>query len=149
MQTGDNNIRFLLSCIHLLCNLQTLSTAHVFTAVWHPCVVLQWCVFVVHLQVLRSRTAAAEEAQWVQMERCSAGDDEASRASTTFAAGYDGRACRQHELQAATGAAGMQSRSFSPEATGEGLQDPQYAIELLRLCQRTVSGSLDDVVGLE
>jgi hypothetical protein len=86
----------------------------------------------------------------VQMERCSA--DEASRASTSFAAGFDGRTCRQHDLQAAmvaTGPAGMQSRSFSPEAAGEDSQDPQCAIELLRLCQRTVSGSLDDVVGLE
>jgi hypothetical protein len=92
----------------------------------------------------------------VQMERCSAGVnphqlDEASRASTSFA-GFNGRAGREHELQAAmvaTGTAGMQSRSFSPDTAGEASQDPQGAIELLRLCQRTVTGSLDDVIGLE
>jgi hypothetical protein len=108
-------------------------------------------------QVLRSRTAAAEEAQWVQMEHCLVGVnvqqlDEASRASTSFATGVNGRSCKEHELQAtmvASGAAGMQSRSFSPDTAGEESQDPQCAIELLRLCQRTVSGSLDDVVGLE
>ncbi|WIA10498.1 hypothetical protein OEZ85_010687 [Tetradesmus obliquus] len=109
------------------------------------------------ISVLRSRTAAAEEAQWVQMERCSAGAnlhqlDEASRASTSFATGFNGSACRERDLQAtmvANGAGGMQSRSFSPDTAGEESQDPQCAIELLRLCQRTVSGSLDDVVGLE
>lgn len=111
------------------------------------------------VQVLKSRPALAEEGHWVQLERHAEAQlqlDNSSHASTSFAAGYEDVACPQdvqeQGLQAAmvtAGAAGLQSRFSTDGAAADASQDPQSAIELLRMCQRTVSGTLDDVVGLE
>lgn len=119
-----------------------------------------------HLQVLRNRAAAAEEAHWVQLEQCTGPNDSlasstrssiSTRAATAAACPLPGPVAALPLQAVVVGAGGMQSAVSMPSPDSEVSDitqlsceaDPQTAIELLRMCQRQVQGSLDDVVGLE
>lgn len=128
------------------------------------------------MQALRSKLTVAEESHWVQLEQDAAARGQlvslsrGSVASTTTHAGVlpAGVMCtlpNQHAAAVqvamlAAGAGGMQSHFTNVSMAGQDSeggdgtqvsceQDPQSAIELLRMCQRAVSGTLDDVIGLE
>jgi hypothetical protein len=145
-------------CFLLACRL----TIHASTACKSPGCQLRSCM----LQVLREKQlqhslASVNACQWLQLEGDNPLHEPVALEGSDLSAAADSMAAMhaqpQHIMATAVAAGGntvntmqqMNHRQPGPETTADGGDLVADSLELLRRCQRSVSGSMDDVIGME